>query len=88
LPTRLVFGPNQPVARGERSGVDPPGTPDVPAASGSRADAITVVDDIDEVVRQLREAPGGWARFDMQSGPHTSRAIYVNAQAVRFIRAA
>lgn len=76
MATRLIFGPNlsTPATNGEE------GRP------ASRPDAVTVTGELDEVVKALRDAQSGWAEFVMQVTADTTRRIFVNAVAVRYIR--
>lgn len=76
MASRLIFGPNLSVAASDAGEGRP----------SSRPDAITVAGDLDEVVKALRDAQAGWAEFVMQVTADSTRRIYVNAGAVRYVR--
>jgi hypothetical protein len=54
----------------------------------TRADAITVAADLDDVVKALRTAENGWAELVMQVTENARARVYVNAQCVRYLREA
>jgi hypothetical protein len=72
----MFFGPHQAVAGGDGG------------AQRTRADAITVAGDLDEVVNALRTAENGWAELVMQVTEDARARVYVNAQRVRYVREA
>lgn len=75
MPTRVFFGPHQALAAAD-------------GAQRTRADAITVAGDLDEVAKTLRTAENGWAELVMQVTEDAKARVYVNAQCVRYVREA
>jgi hypothetical protein len=72
----MFFGPHQAVAAAEG------------AAQRTRADAITVSADLDEVAQALRTAENGWVELVMQVTEDARARVYVNARCVRYVREA